>query len=140
MDYVPPCVYRRGVDVDWQHFDGCVFMYWAENGRELRTQPKHAWGTTPDVVLSDARILDVLIQNSDRHHGHFLFAEHWAHGQSSHDSWRGSMMPVFIDHAAGFRPEADVQLQHQNAFGTGETRHISARTYLRLRYVLFRNM
>ncbi len=27
MDYVPPCVYRKEMDVDWQHFNGGTFMY-----------------------------------------------------------------------------------------------------------------
>ncbi len=29
----------------------------------------HEWGVDPDVLLSDTRILDVLLHNSDRHHG-----------------------------------------------------------------------
>ena len=37
--------------------------------------------------------------------------------------------------AAGFRPEAFVCLEHENAFGTGPTRTISARTYMRLRFL-----
>ena len=38
-----------------------------------------AWGEgiDPRVVLSDTRIFDVLLQNSDRHAGHFLFGRHW---------------------------------------------------------------
>ena len=42
-------------------------------------------------------------------------------------------MPVLIDHAAGFRSDAFVDLKHENAFGTGPTCRLSARTYLRLR-------
>lgn len=85
---------------------------------------------------------DVLIQNSDRHAGHFLVAEHWADGAytNSHNNnkpkgsgsntgigdggvnahWRGRMSPVLIDHAAGFRHDAFVCLDHENAFLTGE--------------------
>ena len=40
-----------------------------------------------------------------------------------------------IDHAAGFRQEACVRLDHENAFMTGPTRVISARTYIHLRYL-----
>jgi hypothetical protein len=29
-------------------------------------------------ILTDTRILDVLLHNSDRHHGHLLHGEHWA--------------------------------------------------------------
>ncbi len=73
-----------------------------------------------------------------RHHGHFLFAEHWAKGNGATNAalkgWKGTMLPVFIDHAAGFRPEAVVEMRHENAFNTGAATRISARTYLRLRY------
>lgn len=51
------------------------------------------------------------------------------------DAWKGRKYPVLIDQAAGFRPEAFVCLDHQNAFSTGPTRHISAKTYMRLRSV-----
>ena len=43
--------------------------------------------------------------------------------------WR----PVLIDHAAGFRREAVVTMEHENAFQTGPVRCVSASTYLRLR-------
>jgi len=135
MDYVPPCVFKPYADVDWQHFElGGVFMYWAERGYELKNEPQEKWGRARDVVLSDARVLDVLIQNSDRHHGHFLFAEHWGAGGHVQDGeWRGRPSPVFIDHAAGLRPEAHVDMCHDNSFATGVTCKISARTFLRLR-------
>lgn len=58
MDYVPPCVFKPCADVDWQHFElGGVFMYWAENGRELRNEAQDGWGKPRDEVLSDARVL-----------------------------------------------------------------------------------
>jgi hypothetical protein len=92
-------------------------------------------------------VQDVLLQNSDRHHGHFLWAEHWSRsaraGQTpgsngSNRPWQGVKSMVLIDHAAGFRPEAFVDMRHDNAFGTGSTEVISARTFLRLRYACTR--
>ena len=32
----------------------------------------------------------------------------------------GALRPVLLDHAAGFRKEAYVAMDHENAFGTGE--------------------
>lgn len=29
----------------------------------------HDWGVDPALLLSDTRVLDVLLHNSDRHHG-----------------------------------------------------------------------
>ena len=42
---------------------------------------------------------------------------------------------MLIDHAAGFRKEALVTMRHDNAFQTGAVTCISARTYLRLRFL-----
>ncbi|GAX75953.1 hypothetical protein CEUSTIGMA_g3396.t1 [Chlamydomonas eustigma] len=141
MDCVPPAVFRSACDVDWQHFDrGGAFIYWCSAATGLSKVPPREWGCHPDVMLSDTRILDVLIQNSDRHEGHFMWAEHWAKGaykagRVSHDAWRGRMHPILIDQAAGFRPEAFVSLEHENAFGSGPTNTISSKTYMRLRFL-----
>ncbi|GIL87827.1 hypothetical protein Vretimale_13138 [Volvox reticuliferus] len=147
MDVVPPAVMRGDCDVDWTRYpQGGAFIYWCAGARQLNTVSMSDWSVPGPVLLSDTRILDVLIQNSDRHAGHFLYAEHWAdgdyapqpHGRGSGGSgsiWRGRMSPVLIDHAAGFRQDAFVCLDHENAFLTGPTRRISARTYLRLRFL-----
>lgn len=45
------------------------------------------------------------------------------------------MLPVLIDHAASFRKEAVVSMEHENAFGWGAVRCVSANTYLRLRFL-----
>ncbi|KAG2482261.1 hypothetical protein HYH03_018804 [Edaphochlamys debaryana] len=166
MDVVPPAVTREDCDVDWTHYPmGGAFIYWCSNARQLDQVPMHEWSVPSAVLLSDTRILDVLIQNSDRHAGHFLYAEHWADGDyvggpqgqgqqsrrggagsspgggggggggSGGPLWRGRLSPVLIDHAAGFRADAFVSLDHENAFITGPTHRISARTYLRLRFL-----
>lgn len=82
----------------------------------------------------------VLIHNSDRHRGHFLAGPHWATGPmpsapknvadsavggSGRASAAGTvgmtvaaapglLSPVLIDHAAGFRKEAFVMMEHEN--------------------------
>lgn len=127
MDYVPPVVYRRGgIDVDWNHYEEGAFIYWVPNCRQLKSVPASDWGVSVARLLSDTRILDVLLNNSDRHHGHFFHGEHWTDKK---------MRPVLIDHAAGFRKEAVVNMLHENAFQTGPVRCVSASTYLRLRFL-----
>lgn len=127
MDYVPPVAYRSGgVDVNYKHFSDGAFVYYVPNTVPLRKVPATNWGVSVALLLSDTRILDVLLNNSDRHHGHFLFGEHWADGK---------MRPVLIDHAAGFRKEAVVKMDHENAFQTGPVRCVSSKTYLRLRFL-----
>lgn len=126
MDRVPPVAYRKGgVDVDFQHFDEGAFLHFVPEAKELQTVPQGEWGCPVDVLLSDTRILDVLLHNSDRHHGHFLIGQHWV---APH-----ARLPVLIDHAAGFRKDAFVSLDHENAFRTGPVRVVSAKTYLKVR-------
>lgn len=91
------------MDLDWEHFDEGVFIYYAQNAHPLSRFPRTQWGMDKEVLLSDTRVLDVLLQNSDRHLGHFVMGEHWSHGQWVQGRWKGKMQPVLIDHAAGFR-------------------------------------
>ncbi|CAI5516715.1 unnamed protein product [Closterium sp. Naga37s-1] len=152
MDYIPPVAYRTGgVELtlsrssdhsNSQHhhheqhqqqqeqhtvrYEEGAFIYWVPHTKELRKVAAASWGVSVAHLLSDTRILDVLLNNSDRHHGHFLFGQHWTDG---------TMRPVLIDHAAGFRREAVVLMEHENAFQTGSIRCVSAHTYLRLRFL-----
>ena len=57
----------------------------------------------------------MLIQNSDRHLGHFLFAEHWAKGsykggKVTNDAWKGRRQPVLIDQVGKGGKEAQLDL------------------------------
>lgn len=40
-----------------------------QNSKQLKEYHMREWGVNTDVLLSDTRILDVLLHNSDRHHG-----------------------------------------------------------------------
>ena len=161
FDYVPPAVYRTGglglhVEDSWLEFEEGAVLLWVEGAEPLGEVPS-------EPFLSDTRILDVLIHNSDRHRGHFLEGHHWVapphHAASKSVSlfcrlaiacpaclaagcWRYDEMcpahsfcplplplgpascsgagpvahsvPVLIDHAAGFRKEAYVIMDHEN--------------------------
>lgn len=197
MDLVPPAAYRTGgIELDYKTFDEGAFMYWVDDAKELEqvgdfgaATRDGCWGegVDPRVVLSDTRVLDVLLQNSDRHSGHFLFGRHWTEGLpadggafgalergggdggsngnanggdrgSSNGSSNGNAngeggardarfgngtptlggaryLPCLIDHAASFRPEAFVSMEHENAFQTGPTVCVKSSTYLRLRFL-----
>ena len=178
MDNVPPAAYRRptgGIELDYKKFDEGAFLYWVDGADELvkagdftSACETGCWGdgVNPKLVLSDTRILDVLLHNSDRHSGHFLFARHWTQGgppdygaQSGAAAMRGEggggggdnaagpsgddrqvlsgseYRPVLIDHAASFRQEAFVSMEHENAFQTGPTTCVGTKTYLRLRFL-----
>lgn len=38
----------------------------ADNASELRAYPMDKWGVQSEMMLSDTRVIDLLIQNSDR--------------------------------------------------------------------------
>jgi hypothetical protein len=141
LDLVPPVAYRAAAAVvlplrgapPKQYEEGAV-MYFVEGARPLREVPETEWGGRPkDALLGDTRLLDVLLHNSDRHAGHFLLGEHWAAGRREGGAWRGDARPALIDHAAACRAGAVVTMRHDNAFGTGAVRAVTARAYLRLR-------
>ena len=159
LDVVPPVALRCDVHVDDKHWYEGAFIYLVEHNNHvdgasdsssesdsdgghhhhggggvsvLRDVPQEDWGIGVDHLLSDTRILDVLLQNSDRHHGHLLFGPHWC---KTKEDGSAAMVPFLIDHAAGFRPEAYVALDQENAFQTGAVERISASTYLRLRFL-----
>ena len=67
---------------------------------------------------------DILLHNTYRHMGHFACGSHWESRKS---------LPIFINHAAGFRHHACVTMQHDNAFQTGPVMKLRSQTYLRLK-------
>lgn len=146
FDYVPPVAYRTGgvtfnvSDQDNKEvsFSEGAMMYFVEDAHQLRCFPESQWGSPPEpkeLLLSNTRVLDTLLHNSDRHHGHFLLGRHWCRGVWNGDRWSGELRPCLIDHAASLRADAEVTMSHENAFRTGPVRCISAHTYLRLRFL-----
>jgi hypothetical protein len=144
MDLVPPSCYRgAGVSLPLvddvgnfqgqRWFDEGAMSYWVDDAKPLADVPTSQWGVDAELLLSDTRVLDVLLHNSDRHAGHFLMGRHWALGKWEDGRWRGEMRPCLIDHAASFRAEAEVCCTHENAFKTGPLRKVSAQTLLLLR-------
>ena len=87
MDLVPPAAYRRpeeGIQVDYKTFNEGAFLYWVDGADDLCKTGDYdtavrtgCWGegVDPRVILSDTRVLDVLLQNSDRHEGHTRHAD-----------------------------------------------------------------
>lgn len=128
MDYVPPVAYRRHIDVDFKHFSEGALLYFVPDAHLLEKVPAHEWGVDEELFLADARIIDVLIQNSDRHRGNFIRGRHWVDG---------TFRVMLIDHGAGFRHGAHVTMEHDNAFRTGPAKKIRRKTYDALRGLHF---
>ena len=154
VDLVPPAVLRR----DLLGHELGVMMLWCDNVHELKIGADVGLGDldpewygfvdewnqqlvdcrsavnappTASGLLSDVRVLDVLLSNSDSHRGHYLVGDAW-------DPRTGEVSPgkrriYLIDHAASFREGAFVSCVHENAFGTGPIRKVRASTLRRLR-------
>lgn len=149
MDLVPPAAYRSfGVTLPLSDENGGgsrwfsegAMIFWAEDAETLCRIDESLWSIPKERLLSDTRILDVLLHNSDRHAGHFLFGRHWAsgsweksHGGNMEKKWHGNKCCILIDHAASFRAVAKVLCTHENAFETGPLHTVSARTLLFLK-------
>ena len=124
MDYVPPVAYRRNIEAAFQNWSEGAIIYAVPDAHLLGEVGVDQWGVAQELLLSDARILDALMINSDRAWGNFLRGKHWVTGEYS---------PALIDNAAGLRPSADVQLTMDNAFQTGGVQVVREKTLQRLR-------
>jgi hypothetical protein len=101
MDYVAPVAYRRNLDVDFQTWSEGALIHFVPDAHQLKKVPARELGFRRDLFDSDVRVLDVLLQNSDRHSGNVMRGRHWVDGETR---------PVLIDQAAGLRREARVTM------------------------------
>jgi len=124
MDLIPPVVYRRNLNANYKNYSEGALIHFVSEPRGLKEIPRENWGLDVDLFLSDTRILDVLIQNSDRHIDNFLYGKHWV---------KDGYQPLLIDHGAGLRKEAYVTMTHENAFQTGPVEVIRASTFANLK-------
>ena len=118
MDLVPPAAYRKGFKIQGNDVGEGAIIYMVPDAHGLKDVTPKSWGLRADLFLSDTRVLDILIENPDRHIDNFIRGKHWVDG---------SYRPMLIDHAAGLRGHG-LRLHHDNAFGTGGVRKIRART------------
>lgn len=131
MDYVPPVAYRRSFDVHFERYAEGALLHRVAEARPLREVARERWGEDADAFLSDARVLDVLLHNADRHAGNYLHGRHWVDGRPT---------PVLIDHGAALRPGTRVRLEDTGALGDGAVRVVRARTLERLRALTFERL
>ena len=124
MDYVPPVAYRRDFDIDFQRFSEGALMHKVEDAKPLRNVPVERWGVDRDLFLSDVQVLDVLLQNADRHAGNYMIGKHWVDG---------SYRPALIDHAASLRPGTNIRMDVPGALADNAVTTVRRQTLERLR-------
>lgn len=112
MDYVPPTVYRRKVQVGNDFIHEAPLIYVVPKAQILFETPQSQWGgISKDAVQSDHRILCVLLHNSDGHAKNLLLGEHWVDGEKR---------PAFIDFGASLRPGTFVTMRRYPAPGNSQ--------------------
>jgi hypothetical protein len=110
MDYVPPTAYRKNLNlsVDGHNFFEGSFILKAPNFRPMASLPSERFASSHDEIISDHRIINVLLQNKDGHYHNLGIGSHWLDG-SDH--------PVFIDWGASLRTGTNVTIDNYPAYG-----------------------
>lgn len=96
MDYVPPVAYRRSlnlVHMGRRMTEGAL-IFFSPDFEAMANLPHQALTESYEAILSDHRILNVLLQNEDGHSKNLGLARHWVDG---------NVRPIFLDFSAGFR-------------------------------------
>jgi hypothetical protein len=101
MDYIAPVAYRRNLSFGNQFIHEGSVQLFVQNAKSLHNFEKKDWPVDAETFLSDARVLDVLLQNPDRHKDNFMMGTHWLTGETT---------PLLIDQAASLKPGTKLTL------------------------------
>lgn len=124
MDLVPPVAYRYNLTLNGIFFHEGSMQLFVPNSQTLNKVDKNSWNINPKYFISDSKILDVLLQNPDRHNGNFLYGPHWI---------TGVLSPMLIDHAANFKSGSDIRLSTIGPFNKERINDFNPKTVERLR-------
>lgn len=124
MDIIPPVAYRYNLSFGEQFFHEGSLQYFVQGASLLKDQPVTKWNVSTTEFISDARILDILLQNPDRHEGNFIFGSHWA---------TTTEKPMLIDQAANMRKGTNMRLSTKGPFNSQTISFFSYKTITNLR-------
>ena len=142
IDFVPPAAYRKRsngnpIVIEGHIFEEGALLYFVPESQSIRNVPRENWerrddysSLDQDLFISDARILDVLLQNPDRHINNYMHGRHWVDGRWS---------PFLIDHGAS-KPEFNISLETRTAFGEQSIRKFRLSTYRHLKALTFQKL
>lgn len=99
-------------------------QYFVDGAGLLKNIEKKNWNVAADYFVSDARVLDILLQNPDRHSGNFIFGSHWIDG---------IRRPFLIDQAANMRHGTNMRLSTKGPFNDSRIETFNPKTVLKLR-------
>ena len=120
IDRVPPVAYRKKengnpITINGHTFHEGALLYLVPNAKSLHITARNEWARPElnsslhqELFLSDARVLDVLLQNPDRHMKNFMRGTHWVDGKT---------LPFLIDHGASLKPETNLTIKDRGPYG-----------------------
>lgn len=124
MDLVPPVAYRRNFWINGTHFSEGALLYMVPDAHNLDQVSKQKWGMDSEIFLSDTQVLDVLLQNPDRHIHNFIRGQHWTDGK---------YRPILIDHGSMMRKQTRHKMTSKGPFSSTAIEKISEKTWLGLK-------
>ncbi len=135
IDFVPPAAYRKRsngnpIEINGHIFEEGALLYFVPESQSIRGVARDNWESRSDysrldqdLFISDARVLDVLLQNPDRHINNYMHGRHWVDGRWS---------PFLIDHGAS-KPEFNISVETRTAFGDSRVSKFRLSTYKHLK-------
>lgn len=124
MENIPPVAYRYNLTINGQFFHEGSIQYFVKGATLLKEVEKNDWNVDPEHFISDARVLDVLLQNPDRHAGNFIIGPHWIDG---------ARKPFLIDQAANMRKGTNMRLSTKGPFNDKLITEFNPKTVQKLR-------
>jgi hypothetical protein len=124
MENIPPVAYRYNLTINGRFFHEGSIQYFVNDATLLKDVEKKNWNVVPEHFISDARVLDILLQNPDRHAGNFIIGPHWIDGIRK---------PFLIDQAANMRKGTDMRLSTKGPFNEGLITEFNPKTVQKLR-------
>jgi hypothetical protein len=113
MDYVPPTAYRKGLNLEWggQKFTEGAFIHFSPQFFPLVKMQGEYFPYIDEAVVSDSRVLNVILQNRDAHNRNLGSGVHWVDGRTR---------PVFLDFGAALREQGGLSIDHFPVFGNSK--------------------
>jgi hypothetical protein len=124
LDLIPPVAYRYSLTLNSDFFYEGSMQFFVEDTTLLKNISNSQWNTPPKEFISNARILDILLQNPDRHSGNFIYGSHWVSGIEK---------PILIDQAANMRQGTNIRLSTVGPFNEEKIAYFDPKTIVKLK-------
>lgn len=132
MDYIAPVAYRYNLNINGVYYPEGALIHYVDDLHYLLDTPQNEWGISKRALLSDNRVLTVLLQNPDSIHNNLLIGKHWVDGKRR---------PVFMDWSASGQAHLGLSMTYYPYFrNDSKVEHVREKTLDRLRKLHWRDL